>query len=271
MSSAARKVSVAVVAALIVAAGPAEAQPDSSGYVSLRGARNKIKIPGASETITSYGVDGAVIFNNVGRYSIQLNGLIDRLDTDETIYDENGDPLVTLEESEVFAADAHLIWGRPQLHRIGAFASIFEYDALEIVNETVYGGGLEADFYSAQWTSSVQGGLFMGEEDVELYAGSGQARLHATPFLALEGAVAYGTSEDDGGDAYGVGAEAEFQFEGTPLSVFGGGKYTDVDELDVRTWMVGLRWNLGSRSLLERDRSGATMRGSQKIVELLVR
>jgi hypothetical protein len=267
---------------------PAEAQVDGSGYISLRGARNKIKVYGASETVTSYGADAAAVFRPAGRYNIQLNGSLERWDTDFLLVDEDGDPLldadgdpivdengdpIRLQDTQFFGGDAHLFWGRPDAYTIGGFVSIQELDLFDLANETIYGGGFEFDLYNEFWTTSAQAGYFLDEEDLGIYGVSGQARLYATPIFSLEGSAAYGAVDDDDIDAdtYGFGAEAEYQFDGTPLSIFAGAKYTKVADYEIEdsSLALGVRWSLGSRTLLERDRTGASMRGSQKIFDLL--
>jgi len=260
-----------IAAALVVAVAPtfmmASAVADdvtADGFISLRGARHKIKVPGASATVTSYTIDGAFVFRPAGRYNLQLNGSFQNFDTD--------DDVLGLDDSHVFAGDAHMFWGRPDVYTVGAFVSAAELDAFDLLNETVFGGGLEADIYGSNWTTSVQTGLYFGEENEDIFGLSGQIRLYATRFFSVEGSIAYGNVELNGfdSDLLGFGVEAEHLFEGTPVSVFGGAYYTDTDDLDVdvTSLSLGLRWNFASTDLLQRDRHGPSMRGSQKIIQL---
>jgi hypothetical protein len=75
-----------------------------------------------------------------------------------------------------------------------------------------------------------------------------------------------GGSEQDG-TIYGV--NAEYQFAGSGFSVFGGYHESDLDDFgtdnEVSSFTIGGRYNFGTGSLLERDRSGASMRGGSQL------
>jgi len=258
-------IALAVAVAPTFTVAPAAAdEVRADGFISLRGARHKIKIPGASHTVTSYTIAGAFVFRPAGRYNLQFNGSLQNFDTN--------DDLPGLGDSHVFSGDAHMFWGRSDTYTVGGFVSAAELDAFDLVNETIFGGGLEADFYGPRWTTSVQSGFYFGEENEDIFGLSGQIRLYATRIFSLEGSIAYANVELNGfdDDLLGFGVEAEHLFDGTPLSVFGGAYYTDIADLDldVTTLSLGIRWNFATTDLLQRDRHGPSMRGSQKIIQL---
>jgi hypothetical protein len=287
-----RKAGLCGGAALVGALALGVAAPvgaDGSGYVTLRGARHAIElddIEDAEDTITSYALDGAVVFRPMGpRYNIQLNGLLEEWDTGEALVDDDGDPIldddgnpVVLDDTSIFAVDAHFFWGRPDRYTVGAFASYMEADLFELANGSAYGAGLEGDVYGQTTTLSGQAGFFLDEEESDLLAASAQFRAYPTPVFSLEGALAVGQFNSDVADvessAWGVGATGEYQLEGSPFSFFLAGRYSAYEDafgLDVASATAGVRINLGTRTLIERDRTGASMRGSQGIVELLLR
>lgn len=76
-----------------------------------------------------------------------------------------------------------------------------------------------------------------------------------------------GTSADNDGTTYGV--NAEYQFANSPFSVFGGYHWADTTVFDtdnnVSSFTLGFRYNFGTGSLIERDHSGASMRGGSQL------
>jgi hypothetical protein len=74
-----------------------------------------------------------------------------------------------------------------------------------------------------------------------------------------------GNSQD--GTIYGL--NAEYQFAGTGFSIFGGYHASDEDyfgtDKEANSVTIGGRYNFGTGSLLERDRSGASMLGASQM------
>lgn len=251
---------------------PAWGEGEASGYITLRGARHRIKVPGAADTVTSFGAEGAVVFRPVGRYNIQIDASYDTLD-----YTPEGGT----EEFDIdaFGGQAHLLWGRPSVYTVGGFVAYTEQDATISApggsaedNYQVVGGGFEADIYGAdRATFAFQGGFFVGEDDTNVYGASGQGRFFGTPFFSLEGQITYAGLEYLGvtSDQVAFGAVAEYQFPGTPLSLYAGAVHTVLEDVDsdVTSVRIGARFNLGARTLLERDRTGASMRGGRHILD----
>ena len=101
---------------------------------------------------------------------------------------------------------------------------------------------------------------------------AGQVRYFATPDLMLALKADYeklnGTGEANGIDvsSWRVGGRAEYRFAATPISAFGDLSYRSSEvsynstykENETRA-LVGLKLNFGSKTLFERDRSGASL------------
>ncbi|MBY0564810.1 MAG: hypothetical protein K2P58_11560 [Hyphomonadaceae bacterium] len=67
-------------------------------------------------------------------------------------------------------------------------------------------------------------------------------------------------------DGMTYGLNAEYQFTGSQISLVGGWHQSDYEEsfssdVEVETFTIGLTYNFGAGTLLDRDRSGASMRG----------
>lgn len=250
-------------AAALGCAGAAAAEVATAGHAAARVGRVEASAYGADETVTSYAVDGAVVLQFSSRYNFQLDGSFKSWDASD----------LGLDDVERYSGDAHMFWGPLNAYTVGGFASVADVDLEGLTDETVYGGGLELDLYDDAWTTSMQAGMFVGDDNFEVLGASGQARFYPSPRFSLEGSAAYGSYDQSmfDTDSYGVGAEAEYQFSGTAVSVFGGATYSKLADFDVdaSALSVGVRFSFGSRSLLERDRTGASMRGSQKMLELL--
>lgn len=77
-----------------------------------------------------------------------------------------------------------------------------------------------------------------------------------------------GSGNTQDGTVYGV--NAEYRFTGSGFSVFGGYHTGDLDNFgtssDVDSFTIGLRFNFGTGSLIEADRSGASMNGGEQLL-----
>jgi hypothetical protein len=153
-------------------------------------------------------------------------------------------------------------------------------------------GGAEAQAYFGNFTLYAQAGYqnldlgidIPGLDDVDGFFVNAEARYFATENWKLFVKGGYNTatiSADLGGadfeldfDTFTVGGGTEYRFADSPLSVFANAEYshseTDglsdlsggaIDEGEFGTVKVlaGLKLNLGSQTLLERDRAGASL------------
>ena len=97
----------------------------------------------------------------------------------------------------------------------------------------------------------------------------GDVRYFVTDNFGLRARAAWVQDEinviDHDGSIIDVGAE--YQFSDAPVSVTAGYRHTEAlfDSLD--SWGVGLRWNFGDATLLQRDHSGARLHRPGGVVE----
>ena len=163
-------------------------------------------------------------------------------------------------------------------------ASVSEIN-LGILSDRRYYGGLEAQYYLGNVTLYGQaayqnanfgtfdfgggGGIGLGAQGANLM---GQVRYFMTPnaMLALKGA--YETIETDSMDgvtlrhnSWLVGLRGEYRFDQSPISAFAdidyrSGEFNTAGSKEHETRaMLGLKYNFGSKTLLDRDRNGASL------------
>jgi hypothetical protein len=72
----------------------------------------------------------------------------------------------------------------------------------------------------------------------------------------------------ENGSYFGLGAE--YQFDTCPVSIFAGYRHTDLGAVGLATdtWGIGLRWNFGEGTLMQRDGSGARLRRPEGVFEV---
>jgi hypothetical protein len=135
-----------------------------------------------------------------------------------------------------------------------------------------YAGG-EAQGYFGNFTLYAQGGwqgqdLAPIDEEPDGFFVNAEARYFAGDNLKLAingGYATLGSDDEFDANTIQVGGSIEYRLDDNPLSVFGNVNYseteienTDIEFSDVRV-MAGLKLNLGTQTLLERDRGGATL------------
>jgi len=226
----------ASVAALL--AGPVLAQDVASGYIGA--GYTKAELDDTFET-EGWNLHGSVNFPMSGSLGVQV-------DAGYTSVDD---------------ADAESMFGQAHLYNRGengSFGGFLAYADSEDVG--MWAGGLEGQHYMDRVTvAGVIGFGKVDELDAEAFGAAGQARLFANDNLRFD--VTLGLVETDGDDTTSVGVGGEWQLSGTPLSVFGSWDHSDSDIGDVASVTVGVRFNFGTGSLMERDRSGASRMGAR--------
>ena len=231
---------IGAAAALAVVAAPSVAA--ANGYVGV--VYNSTDLGGAGDDVESWGVEGAVAFAGSGSIVFEVDAAINTTDDSISGDDETGYGLV-----------GHL-YARNSDHLFGGFVGIAGSEDTE-----TWIAGLEANKYFAQWT--LAGALFYGNNDdfdTDGWGANVEGRVFLTDNFRLNGNVGW-VSVDSGGsddDAMMYGVGGEYQFASFPISVGAGWSTVDFDSGEVDTWTIGLRYNFGGQTLMDRDRNGAS-------------
>lgn len=242
--------SAALALTALAVPGVAAAQ---SGYVDVWYGNTEVDAFGTDGDVDAIGVDAVGSFDLGGSLGSQFGGHYARLDGD-------GD------EVDAFAVDGHL-FTRNDNWQVGGGVGFSQLEA----------GGDDVD----EWAVAAEGLYFLpqttlgatltyGESDVgvgdnlELVALDGEARFFVTDNFRVNVGAGWGTAEGGGGgdaDLWNAGVGAEYQLTSMPLSIYGGYTHAEFDDFDFSSdaLQVGVRWNFGTGSLIERDRSGANL------------
>lgn len=238
----------AVAAAAALAATPAFAETVNSGYVGVSAAN----FDADSSDYQDYSLTGAVAFPFTGSWGAQVDGAYSYLDSDNS-------------NEEALSATGHVFHRTPD-HLIGGFIG-----ASDSNDVTTYGGGVEGDLYRGDWTIGGRVAYVTDDSsvDVDTWSAEGRAKYFYTDNVMVSASLGFAQTSVDlpGADDFntvGVGVGAEYRFEASPVSVFGGVNYTDVEDSDDVTGVqIGVRLNWADGSLRDRDRSGASLQGIQ--------
>jgi hypothetical protein len=226
---------IGAAAALAVVAAPSVAAAQATGYVGAVYGNSDSGVDDAE----SYGVEGAVAFAGSGSIVFEVDAAI--TDSDDT---DMGYGLV-----------GH-VYARNSDHLFGGFVGIAGSDDNE-----AYLAGLEANKYFDNWT--LAGAVFYGtndDADTDGFGANVEGRVFLSENLRLNGNVGWVSIDDGAGDddamIYGVGGE--YQFASFPISVGAGWSTIDFDAGESDAWTIGVRYNFGGQTLLDRDRNGAS-------------
>lgn len=225
----------AALIALAASAGAAQAQQGSVG-VSYQ----STDFGGGDIDTTT--VSGSVLLGE----NVQINGRYSNLDGG------GGD-------IDAWGVDAFL-FTRNNNFGYGAFAGFSTLDDID-VDEWSIGGFGQLYTGNANWT--LQLGYSDTEGDVRVIHLDGEGRFFLTENFSVQANLGYGDLDTDFGgstDYWTGGLGAEWLIPGTPFSINGGWQRIEVDGFDADTLGVGVRWHFGGGSLLERSRSGASLR-----------
>jgi hypothetical protein len=169
-----------------------------------------------------------------------------------------------------FGAAGHIYWRNPSSHALGGFGAIEGYDNASSFDGTKrYHLGVEGQVYLDRVT--LYGQAYTGRHTINSSTAAirgvrGMARYFATDNLRFEGEIGYRELATSSGSADTVvlGAEATYRFDDSPVSVFGRYQYdhitsSDTGRADIHKYVAGVKLSLGSKTLFEEDRHGATM------------
>lgn len=238
--------------AVFFASDPAFAQ--GSGYVGVRYEMFELDLGGVIELDGgAVRVDGAYVIPLDGNFGIQLDASVARARTESFGQD-----------SETLSGSATLFY-RTDHFSISAFAGVGKLWVHGAPNDDHFGGGIEAKAYlgpvSLGATYSMidsEGAFGTSGDGVDL-----SARFFPTDNLALH--AGYTMLDVDFGPAdFGLHVwrlGIEYQPRNFPLSFHGGYSRTESDSLGFTQDQVhiGLRYNFGTQTLKQRDRSGASL------------
>jgi hypothetical protein len=237
----------AAAVALFTVAGAAQAQV--VGYAGANYARVEAELAGFEAEDDVFQAEAAAAFD-AGSFRALVDGQVSDSD--------NADP--------TWAATGHLntdLGGA----RVGAFAGVVTNDG-----DTLWAGGVEGQADLAASTV-LYGQLGYGKSDdldVDGWAVRAEVRQYVTEGFRVSGSLGYVTADQDlvgDLDAWTMGAEAEYQFTGTPMSVFAAYDRADFNDIDLEsnTFKVGVRFSFGGATLRGRDAAGAQLGNVSKL------
>lgn len=140
---------------------------------------------------------------------------------------------------------------------------------------TTWGLGVEAQADLAPNTV-LYGQLGYGQNDndlgadADLWAVRGELRQYFAENIRLSGSVGYTNVDPKGfssADVWNFGVEGEYQFAGTPFSLYAGYVRTEADDVDLSadTFQLGARYTFGGATLRGRDAAGAMLGSVSKL------
>lgn len=227
------------------AAAPALAQEAPVGSVGVTYSNSQFDFGGLEADSDAYAVDGVVALPAFGEWTVTLAGSASQTDGGN---DDN-----------TYSGTAHLTTVVGDDVRVGGFVG-----AASIADENAWTAGAEVQKYLAGATlTGVVAYTGADDLDVDAWTFGGDAAFYVMPSLRLNAGVSYTTVDAAGVDldgfTYGVGGE--YEIAASPLSLTAGYSHTDIEDLDVDTFSIGLRYSFGG-GLQARDRAGATLPGS---------
>ena len=244
-----KKFLLGAAAALAIAApGVAAAQ---SGYVDLGYQTTEADVGGVEGDADGWTLGGAAAFGGNGSLGVQVDGLFSQSEADG-----GGDV-------DTWNLGGHL-FSRSEGGLVGGFVNLGNSDIEGVGDLDFWTVGLEGQLYMSRGT--VDGALSYSEAD-DVDASLTAVDLGYTHFVtdnfSLGGNVGFGQIDDgtDDGDLMSYGVGGEFALSSLPISIFGGWQHSELDDADADadTLGIGVRWNFGGTSLLERNRSGASL------------
>jgi hypothetical protein len=163
------------------------------------------------------------------------------------------------------AANLH-VFHREEGYLLGGFAGYEEAS----YNLDAYHFGVEGQLYLSRVT--LDGAVAYTSAEAGTYEESGStARAGATWFITddLSAGVSYRTQEIGPFTTDTAALTAEWKPGAAPYSFYAAYRDSEIETptaYDFDTWEIGFRWNLGTGSLIERNRSGASLPTGASVV-----
>lgn len=236
---------LATAAVAAFAAAPVLAQ-EPVGSVGLTYSDSQVEFGGLEAESDSYALDGVIAVPAFGNWT--FTAAANAAQTDDGIDDDTA-----------FTGTAHLTTLVGSDLRVGGFVGATDY-----ADETALTAGAEVQKYLGKATlTGVVAYTSADDSDVDAWSVGADAAFYVMPNLRLNAGLGYVTADAAGFDVDGMtyGAGAEYQIGGTPFSVTAGYSHADIEDIDVDTLSVGLRYSFGG-GLQARDRAGAALPGS---------
>lgn len=235
----------AAAVAVGIAAVATSAQAQTAGSVDLGYGRMELDagaVGKASADLIRLG--GEVSFDSGGGIDAQVDGSVTR-------FESGGD-------ATVWSGTVHLNGKLVGGVRAGGFAGATVGEDL-----TLWAVGVEgqANLGPATLVSAQLGyGKVKDLGDLDFWAGRAELRHFVTDNFKLQGSAGLTKADVAGAnlDFWNLGAEAEYQFSGTPWSVVGGYEHGEIKDVDLSndTFRLGVRYNFGG-TLRQRDQAGS--------------
>lgn len=241
----------AAIAATALAAPAFAAEP--VGSIGLSASHTELEVGPIDAEGDGFTLDGSVAFQASPNWTVTLTGAA--VSSDDSLGDDTA-----------FAGNAALTYAGSDW-RAGPFVAVGEAS-----DETLWAVGGVAQKYIGDVTLS--GAVGFGQVDgidADLFGARGEVRYFVSDNFRINGG--FGLTQISGtGDAdlWTTSVGGEYQFAGTPWSVFGGFDHTDSDDLDLTadTVKLGVRLGFGG-DLKTRDRSGADVGGAASLFGIL--
>lgn len=239
--------------------------PGMSGYGEFYLGGINARTGGESDTRWSLG--GAARLNTPfdERWNLQADATVD-------YFDAGSDGA----SATSYGGALHLYWRDPNAYAIGGFATLSEYRMDDAGDSTTWTVGPEAQVYIDNVT--LYGQVYFGQtelvEDMDVAGLRGVVRYFAQPNLRFDAELGYRKTSWDGSlfdidvETVSAALQANYRFDGSPMTVFGRYQYDDAsmsvsgmgdDNTKSHKFVLGLRASFGTGTLLEEDRYGATM------------
>jgi hypothetical protein len=242
-------VSAAVVAAALSA--PAFAEP--VGSIGLSAGHTELDLGPINAEGDGYTLDGSVALQAAPNWTVTLGAAA--VSSDDALGDDTS-----------FSANAALTYAGTDW-RAGGFVG-----AGEAASETLWSVGGVASRYLGDVT--LNGAVGYGQVDgidADLWGARGEVRYFVSDNFRINGGLGLTKISGTGdADIWTAGVGGEYQFAGTPWSVFGGYDHNESDDLDLTadTVKLGVRVNFGG-DLKARDRSGADLGAAAGLFNVL--